>query len=225
MLQQDADEQVILVVRRTYFGILPHILFGIAALAAFVYGIFQLGLNPERFANVGASTVLALFVGGIVLIETIIFLIVRVYLSNTITLTTESVVQRLQMTPFANKISQLGLDGVEDVSVAQPGFLANLLNYGTLTIETAGEQQNFIFPFAKSPSKVSNQIITAKEAFEAKKHTINSATPPTPEMPAYSQTLQTPEVPVQFSQPPTEQLPPVPPVTSENQPPTPPKSS
>ncbi len=86
-------------------------------------------------------------------------------------LTNESIVQRLQMTPFAHKLSQLALDDIEDLTVTQQGFLASLFNYGILTIETAGEAQNFIFKDAANPQAASREIITAKEHLEEFRHT------------------------------------------------------
>lgn len=170
MLQQDPDERIVLVVRRTLFGIAAYVIFGIFALSAYLYALFQIGLDPGRISNISIPMLLAVLTAMLLLVEAVVYLVIRVYLANTLTLTTESIVQRLQITPFANKVSQLGLDDIEDVTIAQPGFLASLLNYGTLTVETAGEQQNFIFPLAKNPARVSQAIITTKEAFEARKH-------------------------------------------------------
>lgn len=170
MLQQDSDERVILIARRTIFGVLHYVVAAILALAAYLYVVFQLGLNPEYFNRINLSLPMtfAIISALLLLIETVIYLVVRVYTGNILTLTTESIVQHLQLTPFANKTSQLGLDDIEDVTITQPGFLASLLNYGTLTVETAGEQQNFIFPFAHNPPRISRAIIAAKEQFETR---------------------------------------------------------
>lgn len=169
MLQQDPDEKVVLIVHRTLFGILPYLILAFAVFVGYIFFLYQIGLNPGRFTNFGIPMLIIAATGVLILVYTIVYLVVNIYRSNTLTLTTESIVQRLQITPFANKISQLALDDIEDVSVAQPGFLASLFNYGTVTIETAGEQQNFIFPLATNPSYVSNQIITTKEAFESRR--------------------------------------------------------
>lgn len=174
MLQQDPDEKIVLIVRRTLFGILPYFAFALAVFIGYIFFLYQIGLNPGRYSHFGVPMLVISATGVLVLVYTIVYLVINIYRNNTLTLTTESIVQRLQLTPFANKVSQLALDDIEDVSVAQPGFLASLFNYGTITVETAGEQQNFVFPLASNPSYVSNKIITTKEAFEARKRQARS---------------------------------------------------
>lgn len=175
MIQQDPDEHLILVARRTIFGIIHYIIVAVAALAIYLYVIFQLGLNPDYFERLNFTLPMTFAIASatLLLIESVVYLAVRVYLGNTLTLTTESIMQHLQLTPFATKISQLGLDDIEDVTVTQPGFISSLLNYGTLTIETAGEQQNFIFKFAHNPSLISRAVIAAKEDLEDKNSRVN----------------------------------------------------
>ncbi|MCA9344118.1 PH domain-containing protein, partial [Candidatus Saccharibacteria bacterium] len=64
---------------------------------------------------------------------------------------------------FNRKISQLSIGDVQDVTVTQKGVLAHLFNYGTLVIETAGEQQNYLFTYIPDPYKHSKLIVGAHE--------------------------------------------------------------
>lgn len=81
-------------------------------------------------------------------------------------LTEESLLQVLQPGIFANKVSQLGLQHVNDVSVRQ-GFFGHFFNFGALTIETPGEQQNYVFPMVENAQMAAREIIEAHENFDA----------------------------------------------------------
>lgn len=81
-------------------------------------------------------------------------------------LTEESILQVLQPGVFANKVSQLGLQHVNDVSVRQ-GFFGNIFNFGMVTIETPGEQQNYVFPMVKNAQLAAREIIEAHESYDA----------------------------------------------------------
>ncbi len=182
MLQIDPDEEVVLIVRRTVFGMLPYFIFMMAAFVGYVYFLYQLGFNPELFRQFGTPMLILTATAVLILVYTITYLAISIYRNNTLTLTTESIIQRLQLTPFATKVSQLSLDDIEDVTVTQPGFISNLFNFGTITVETAGEQQNFIFRLARNPSFISNQIISTKEAFEERRHSLKFSHASSPEV-------------------------------------------
>jgi hypothetical protein len=57
------------------------------------------------------------------------------------------------------KISEAGLTNVEDVTQAQKGFLRSLFNFGTISIQTAGDKLQFIFDDVPNPNFVRNIIV------------------------------------------------------------------
>jgi len=69
----------------------------------------------------------------------------------------------LYKTIFDRKISQLGIGDVQDVTVTQKGIFARIFNYGTLVIETAGEQVNYIFTYTPRPYETAKQIVGSHE--------------------------------------------------------------
>jgi hypothetical protein len=40
-----------------------------------------------------------------------------------------------------------------------------MFNYGTLEIQTAGTEDNFVFPFCPTPNKYADQIIEARQNY------------------------------------------------------------
>jgi hypothetical protein len=81
-------------------------------------------------------------------------------------LTEEAVLQILQPSLFANKISQLNLAHIADVSVRQD-FFGTIFGYGKITIETPGEQNNYEFTILPNPQDIARHIIEAHENFQA----------------------------------------------------------
>jgi hypothetical protein len=57
------------------------------------------------------------------------------------------------------------MSNVEDVNVQENGFLPTILNFGTLTVETAGEEDNFIFPMCPSPNHYAEIILEARQKY------------------------------------------------------------
>ena len=80
--------------------------------------------------------------------------------------TDEAVLQVLQPSLFGSKISQLSLQHVNDVSVRKD-FFGSLLGFGTITIETPGEQANYLFTAVGNPDQAAKVIIEAHENFAA----------------------------------------------------------
>ena|SRR5688500_12306315 len=166
ILQLDPDERILYTVSRSLFGLIPHIIFAIFAFIAMLAAIYGIARFQDRVADsLPVGLAILLVVGATIVIEIVIYLLIRTYLRNLLITTSESIVQHAQITPFAAKTSQLGLNNIEDVTVKQNGFFAQTFDFGTLIVQTAGEKPNFTFSFAKSPRHAAAAIIGAKEDF------------------------------------------------------------
>jgi hypothetical protein len=93
-----------------------------------------------------------------------------VYRASRIILTDQSLVAVVQQALFARKISRLSMSNVEDVTAEQKGILQSVFNFGTLTIQTAGQEDNFIFPFCPKPNDVADEILQARQAYARASH-------------------------------------------------------
>ena len=58
-------------------------------------------------------------------------------------ITDRRIVDSTRRFPFRKKLAEAQLDRVQDTSYTKDGLLANLFNYGTIVIQTAGEAANF----------------------------------------------------------------------------------
>jgi hypothetical protein len=164
----ESDEHILVVVRKHWMGIaglyLVAGLFAVALIALAIYVTPNLQLSHE--------SLMLVTVGGFmvtILLAIILFVMAYIYHQSHLTLTDKSCVQMIQRNLFNRKISRLSMSNVEDVNVDQRGILASVFNYGTLTVQTAGEQDNFVFTFCPSPNLYAERILEARQAY-ARQH-------------------------------------------------------
>lgn len=177
ILQLDADEHVLYTVKRSLFGVVHYMFAGFVGILLLLGALFYVGKYrgvPSLDISPGWAVLASVLVFAVV--ELAVYIMVATYFNNKLTVTDQSVVQRLQFTPLNFKTSQLGLGNIEDVTYTSNGLLPSLFNFGTIHIETAGEQVNFIFTFTKDPREAVRIIIEAKEEF-LEKHSTGNFTP------------------------------------------------
>jgi hypothetical protein len=100
-----------------------------------------------------------------VLLALILFTVTYIYRQSKLLVTDRSLVQIMQKTLFIRKVSRLSMSNVEDVSEEQRGILPSIFNYGTLTVQTAGTMENFVFTLCPNPTALADRIIEAREAY------------------------------------------------------------
>lgn len=160
-------ERVLCEIRRHPFG-----LFGLYAISAMI-AIICLGvavmvpyaasfLNTDQKVGVELAALLALVVMAL-----ITWIGVYVYKGNRWVVTSDSITQISQTGLFNNRSSQMSLANLEDVSARQDGIVQQMLGYGVLTVETAGERSKFVFNFCPNPNEYARKIIAAHEEFIA----------------------------------------------------------
>lgn len=73
--------------------------------------------------------------------------------------TNERVVARVQHGLFNRQVVELRLSRVQDVSAKTQGLWGTLLNFGEARVETAGEEENFVFEQVPRPYQVSEKVL------------------------------------------------------------------
>lgn len=170
LIEFDADEKLLFEVRKHWFGLFL-IYFTGTLLAAAPLGVAMGAalVDAESMANTGVSlSTLRLPLVLACLLATVLVvggtaIGAFLYKSNVILITSEKLAQLLNVTLFERRVSQLSIGDVQDVSVHQDGVLAHFFKYGTIVIETAGEQQNYTFTFASYPYETAKMIVSAHE--------------------------------------------------------------
>lgn len=176
-IEFDQNEQIFLEVRKHPIGLIMTYIIGTFATTV-VFGLLVLLPLSYDFSTVGADVgftgesmrAILIAVGLFMTLFSVIITAVAafIYSQNVLLVTSEKIAQQLYLSLFSKKISQLSIADVQDSTVIQNGIFPHLFNYGTVIIETAGEQRNYNFTFAPSPYDVSKALTGAHEADVAK---------------------------------------------------------
>ena len=97
-----------------------------------------------------------------IFIALIFFVATYLYSQTKIIITNENLIQIVQNNLLHNSLSRIALTDIEDVYSDNKGYLATVIGYGKLTVETKGEQ-NFIFNFCPRTANIAKELIDAKE--------------------------------------------------------------
>lgn len=163
MEQVDPDEVKLADTRKHPMGII------LLYVQVLVGMIFAIGLAYFLLPLVLEDTDTAFFIGNIFTAVSVVMAFIVLTIStiifkeNRIIVTDRNVTQVLQYGLFSRKVSQLNINNVEDVTAMQQGILPTIFNYGTLKIETAGEQVNFHFSFCPNADYYAKIILDARE--------------------------------------------------------------
>jgi membrane protein YdbS with pleckstrin-like domain len=161
----DPDERVLCSVKQHPFGIL---IIYVTTVLAFTIGLAIISYFLSTLFGTNQS-VYTLWAFIAIILSLIIFAILLlasyVYNQTSLTVTDRNVVQIMQSSIYERKVSHISLANVEDVTSEQLGLFANFFNFGTVKIETAGEQANFIFALCPHPNRISRIILDAKDDF------------------------------------------------------------
>lgn len=162
-----AGEQVVCEIKRHPIGIMGIYVtvgFLLVVLAVLIYvvapSIFS-GVSHNQIFGIGSIVLLIVAVLGI----GFAFISQIIYWGNRWVVTTDSVTQVQQTSLFNKQSSQLSLENLEDVTVEQVGPLAQMLGFGLLRCETAGERSKFLFPYCPNPNQYAREILNARERF------------------------------------------------------------
>lgn len=157
MFDLSSDEKIVLKVHRhilvlffrsaflMLFIILPPLLFWLGGQAG-VIGTNELALFLSIYSAV-------LLIGWI-----IFFIIWTDYYLDVMIVTDKRLVDIEQRGFFKREVSTVRLESIEDITINVSGVVATFLNYGTLKIQTAAENREFIIHDVPNPNQVKSII-------------------------------------------------------------------
>lgn len=169
-IEFDDKEEFICEIRKHPFGLFVIYFVGTLITGGMFLGTITAGLylQGDPFGNgldLASFRPIVMILGFLLTIAGAVMTAIEAYLyrNNILIVSSEKLSQMLYRTIFDRKVSQLSIGHVQDVTVKQTGIPAHLFNYGTLVIETAGEQQNYTFTYAPFPFQCSKEIVGAHE--------------------------------------------------------------
>lgn len=163
------DEKILAIYKHHWFSYATIWAVGLLVIVV-VMGIAVLLTTVMAGDNSALAERKSLIISGALVFSVLvaIFTFVPVYLKaqEQVVLTEEALLQILQPTIFASKISQLNLLHMADVSVRQD-FFGTIFDFGKISVETPGEQDNYEFFAIPRPKDAAKTIIEAHENYQA----------------------------------------------------------
>lgn len=153
-----SDENVLAVYNRHWASIVPLMAGWAVAIIAVLVGFYYLG----RYGGEGGLPIASGAVGLVaIMILMLIFGYVTlwIYRQNRLILTSKNLIQVTQNSLFSRQVSEFSLERLQDVSAGCNGFFQTTLDYGQVTVETAGEEENFVFNWAPHPRELAAKIM------------------------------------------------------------------
>lgn len=159
-------EEVIKLVRKYFFVFLTPLIIGITFIIAsffFLYPLVRLGI----FGVIGFFMILLI---GVFLV----FRVFIVYSFNVFIITDQRIIDIDQQGLFDRTVSETTYEKIQDVSYRRKGMLQTLFHYGSVVIQTAGQQANIELHGVRNPERIQQVIINAQSNAKEASHDKNN---------------------------------------------------
>jgi len=159
-------ENVIHICNRHPAGLIPIYLATIVGIILSFVVINSLSNNQDlSFLDMSDAVYGTLLIIIFILISGIAVAARQIYWANELILTDENIIHIVRPSLFSQDVVQHTLSKIQDVSVKQRGFWQFWMRYGTVVVETAGEESNFSFKFAPKPNDLAKEIMNLHDAY------------------------------------------------------------
>lgn len=160
-------EEELVIIHKHPFGIA---IIYLETIFAYIVSFGLISFTLPQFAGEGALGRASTWIGVaavIVLAFLIIFLLIAtaIYRQSKLTITNKNLTELSQIGLFNRSVSELSMSNVEDVKAEQRGIFASIFGFGTLRIETAGEQENFKFTYCPRPNYYGGIVLAARQRY------------------------------------------------------------
>lgn len=169
LFEHDPSEVIVYQATRHPIGVVAIFVMAGVAVTVIVAAYALLLSDSSFLSSVGANKNAVGAIGGLVavvlvaLVAGIALLAAYVYKKSRLILTNQKVVLIQYHSLIAREVSQLNIGEVEDVNVSQPSLLDRIFKTGKVTIETAGEQNNYILTQVENPYEFARKTIQMHE--------------------------------------------------------------
>lgn len=168
---REPDEKISLFIRRHWIVLARHVAkLGITLLLP--VGALVIALNTPIQAELVTGSVIyvATVLGLSIYYLSIVLFFYHDWLDYHLDLwivTNFRIVNIEQNSLFSRVVSEQDISRVQDVTAEIQGKLATFLNFGNVTIQTAGEQRRFVFEQVANPQEVAKEILRIHREVEA----------------------------------------------------------
>lgn len=166
-IEMTNGESIVLEIKKHPVGALFILLTGfVISLSTFLVSIFIFSfLRSSSDDSLNNYAAFSIVIGIVIALIVMVISLINMYLynQNKLILSTDKIAQIEYTTIIDRKVVQLSIDRLQDVSVTQTGVFSRMFKYGTIIIDTAGEQEDCIFTYAPNPYELSRAIMEQHE--------------------------------------------------------------
>lgn len=157
---QRENEEVLRIIHRHWFNIfLQYIGIGCAALlVTIIFSVLPkvISLPPDALPSIFSSFLLNTF---LLFIWLYVFLIWVDYYFDVWIITNERIVNIEQKGLFNREVSELRFSRIQDVTSVVDGFVPTILNFGDVYVQTAAEEERFVFRQIPDPYTIKDMVM------------------------------------------------------------------
>lgn len=167
-IQLEPDETVIIQVRKHWF-ILSIQLISIAFVAFVPFVLYIFVMQTTLYAHLplttamNVPTLIALYSAWLLIMWMSAFNIWNNYYLDVWTITNKRLIAVDQKGFFSRTTASFRLDRLQDTTISVKGIIATLLDFGTLEMQTAGEERNFKAYGLPHPGDLKAAILSAAD--------------------------------------------------------------
>jgi uncharacterized membrane protein YdbT with pleckstrin-like domain len=173
---QEDGEEVVMVLRRHRFVLyLPVAFLALMCLVPIIiFYLYGKEIDSGGFASL-SFFVSSLWYIGVWLLA---FYFLSMYALNTVIITNKRVIDNDQLGFFDRKVSELHMHRIQDVAVHTQGVIETFLDFGTITVQTAAVDKQFVFPQIPNPEAVKDTIMqVVGSQYSGVKQYVNNSVP------------------------------------------------
>ncbi len=159
-------EELVSIFRRHIINLVPIIVSTVLVVLVSTFAQGWLTLHQSDFPGLPVPLITTALMVLSLLSIAILVIAFFIFRQNRVILTNQHVIEITQSGLFGRTLSKFSLDELQDVRGSRTGFFATILNYGEVLIETAGEEENFLFRPVGDPLAVAEVINDTHEQFE-----------------------------------------------------------
>ena len=161
----DPRETVIKEINRHWVDLIPVAVSSLALIIVDIALVYFASRFADQLKFLPSGFVILLVLTLLLLAAAISTVGIYIYHQNKLIMTDMHLIQIVQNGLFGRSVSQLSIAKVQDVSASRRGFFATMLDYGSIEVETAGEDDNFVFNFAPHPQQLADECLSIHEKY------------------------------------------------------------
>ena len=160
----EEGEEIVKVLHRNWFYVFEQFLWLFVLTAIFFVAIFWAPTFLPEFFGPDSRTLMLFFENFFTLVIWIYgFMLWIDYYFDIWIITTQRIINIEQEGMFARLVSEMEYSKMQDITAEVAGFLPTIINFGDVKVQTAGEDEEFVFRTISDPYQIKNIIFNLRK--------------------------------------------------------------